>query len=259
MELAWNEGWIVSRLWNTGGALSALPLPPGTVRVIVGVDGAADVHLGEETVTLAPQQLILLDGTTSVTTENQMLWARCEWHLHSPALVQERFAAHFSRPLDMLPGSYALFTAMTNTISTAPSMGWTAGADLLLEALSGSVRAAVLDAVGGSLSLSISQEKLFRDATAVIEARYADRSFDVTALAEELHVSTRYLRTVFAAIGTTPRAAIEARRVEAASALLGTGHKRNRINLETVARSSGFSTVARLQAAPDRNTPAQDR
>lgn len=257
--MASNEGWTVSRLWNTGGALDALPLPVGTVRVIVGVDGTADVRLGEESVVLAPQQLILLDGKTPVTTENQVLWARCEWHLRSPALLQERFATHFSRPLAMRPGSYALFAAITNTISTTPDMGWSPGADLLIDALSGTVRAAVLDSVGGSLSLSVSQEKLFRDATAVIEARYVDRSFDVTALAETLHVSTRYLRTVFGIIGTTPRAAIETRRVEAAAVLLRAGHKRNRTSLEAVAHGSGFSSVARLQAALRRNTsPQQD-
>jgi AraC family transcriptional regulator, positive regulator of tynA and feaB len=57
-------------------------------------------------------------------------------------------------------------------------------------------------------------------AVAFIDTNLADSNLDVSAVASELHVSTRYVQLMFAELLTTPSAFIQARRLEAAAKLL---------------------------------------
>ncbi|MDR6867891.1 AraC-like DNA-binding protein [Microbacterium resistens] len=249
-ELTSSAAWTVSRAWSTAGALDARPLDNGVSRIVVGVDGAASVRLDHhDALRLEPRQLLLVDGRTPVSTESNDVWARYEWHLRSPALRQNRFAAAFSRPLTLKGGGYALIATMTNVISTHGDLGTSGGAGALLDALSGVVMSAVLDATSDTTALSPTQARLIQEAYAIVETRFPDSSFDVTALAEALHVSARYLRRLFAIAGTSPRAAIEERRVRAAEALLTVTPARSKDTLGNIARTAGFSSVPRLQAA----------
>lgn len=88
-----------------------------------------------------------------------------------------------------------------------------------------------------------------RSAHDVIEKRYADPDFDVAALARAMHLSPRQLYRLYAKVRTTPRAAIEARRLHTATALLRGGDGVAPMIREEAAALSGFTSGRRLAAA----------
>ncbi|MDR6868854.1 AraC-like DNA-binding protein [Microbacterium resistens] len=252
VELTTDGSWVVARAWSTTGSLDAEPLGQGATRIIVGVDGAARVHLGEEAVDVRPGEMVVLDGATPARVENDGIWARCEWHLRSPALRQQKFRAHFARAIALLPGDYALVTAITNVISTREDLGEPGGASTLHNALTDIALTGMLNWAGERTTLSPTQAMILQEANAAIESRHADSAFDVRSLAEALHISDRHLRHVYALIGTTPRTAIETRRLAAADAVLGVTPNRGRDTYEAAAQSSGFRSARHLQQALNR-------
>ena len=252
VELVSTDTWTVSRVWSTGGTLDARPLPAGTTRVLVGVDGAAVLRSADSSGTLSPKRMILLDATDSVSMESENLWAWCEWHLRTPALTQRRVRQQHRHALPLAAHDYALVTAMTNVISTRSGFETAGGGNLLLETLAGVTLASLTDAADEHTALSPLQTEIVRRARATIERRYSDPSFDVSALASGLHLSGTYLRRIFAMLGTTPREAIEERRVRAAESFLSLS-ARGRGALTDAARATGFSSAERLQAALDRH------
>ncbi|WP_424937691.1 MULTISPECIES: helix-turn-helix domain-containing protein [Bacteria] len=253
VELTQHRSWTVSRVWSTGGVLSSRSLPHGTVRVIVGVDGEAEIRGVQGADRLRPRQLIFVDGVVPLETANRGIWARAEWHLRAPAFTLDRFIAHHGRPLPLPTDHYDLFTTMTNVISTRPSLGQSPGAELLLDVLTGVVTSGVINAAHESASLSSAQVKILRDAYAAIDEHYADATFSVQTLAAHVSVSTFYLHRLFAASGTTPRRAIEARRIRAASVLLNTTNPESPGAYEDVARVTGFSSGRQMRMAFRRN------
>jgi len=176
------------------------------------------------------------------------LWAWCEWHLRAPALTQRRVRQQYRHALGLAEHDYALMTAMTNIVSTRSGFEAAGGGSLLLEALAGVALASFTDAADEHPALSATQAEILRRARATIDRRYPDPSFDVSALASDLHISATYLRRIFAAIGTTPREAIEERRIRATESFLSLS-ARGRGALTDAARAAGFSSTERLQAA----------
>ena len=256
VELVTDGSWLVSRVWSTDGVLDGQGLGPETVRAIVGVDGIGQAHVEGADLELRPRDLLLLRGDTRVHTENAGVWARCEWHLRSPALQHRKFHPHFARPVRLREDDYTLLTAMTNVISTREGFGSSTGASTLHGALSQVVLAGMLSAADETAALSPSQATILREAKAEIEARYADSDFDVASLAASLHISERYLRRVHALTGTTPRLAIEARRLDDADAVLAAAPTRSRSTFEMAALRSGFRSVRHLQEARQRRNRA---
>ncbi|WP_424935849.1 MULTISPECIES: helix-turn-helix domain-containing protein [Bacteria] len=251
-ELVTSGSWTIARLWSTAGTLRSSPLEAGTIRLILGVAGAADVTVNRTTLRLEPYEIVLLDGETAVRTESADMWARFEWRLIAPALQQPRFRAHFGRALALSREHYALLTTMSNVISTREAFGVSPGSGALQDAFAGAALAAVLDATDETEELSSSLSRILQEARRVIEARYTDESFDVATLAATLRLSMRHLRRPFAALGTTPAQAIEERRLAAADTVLDHTPARSRDTLEQVAMASGFSSVRRLRDALDR-------
>ncbi len=254
VELVGVGSWTVSRVWSTGGALQALPLPAGVTRVLIGVDGEGDVRsVDGRTFRVRPGQLLLVDGQAKVSTQSAGLWARCEWQLHAPALRQEQFQRHFDHPVELPEGSYALITTMTNAISTSADLANISGADHLLEALTATVMAAIGDARTPSEELTGLQAGHLHAADEAIGAHYTQPSFSVAALASEIAVSTVYLHQIYARVGKTPGKAIEERRARAAHMLMKASPFVTRQTWEEAATASGFTSVRRLRAALQRH------
>ncbi|WP_054681990.1 helix-turn-helix domain-containing protein [Microbacterium sp. No. 7] len=249
VEVVASGTWAVARLWSSPCVLTSSPLPPRSIRVVVGVQGEAEVVAGGVGSALRAGQMMVSAGDTPLSTDSSGLWARCEWRLPWRAAQHERFAPHFDRPLPLPVANHALLTSTTNALCGHPALGRSPSAGMLADVLSLIVQSAIVDATGEAMAFTTGQQALFRRAMSVIESRYADSAFDATALAAALHVSSRYLRTVFAVAHTTPRMAIEARRVRAAWTLLGSDDASHGGALTAVARDAGFSTVARMQAA----------
>ncbi|WP_424937384.1 MULTISPECIES: helix-turn-helix domain-containing protein [Bacteria] len=254
VEATAHDSWVVARVWSTAGSLRAKGLDDGWTRVILGVDGMAEVSVNDGSLQIRPHEALFLRADDHVTTTNSGIWARCEWQLHAPTLRQEKFARSFGRALPLQADYYALLTTMTNATSTQPTLGQTGGAGMLLDAFTGVAVAAMLDATGETERLSATQTAILQDARAVIEQRYMDSAFDAGTLASTLGLSARHLRRPFAAVGTTPSRAIEERRLDAADSVLRVTPARSRGTLEQVATIAGFSSARRLRDALKRRS-----
>jgi len=218
------------------------------VRIIIGVTGTATFLFRRgERVELLPQQAIFLEADTNVTTSNTELWARCEWHLILPDARRAPSRNQLATPLDLPSAHYALATSVTNILSTQKKAGQWGN---LEDVLTGTARAALMDGSAESRR-STNMSAILERANEVIESRYVDPAFGPDALAEELHITARYLRRCFASSGTSPSRAIEDRRIAAVEAYMSLVPLRGRA-LEKAAVLSGFSSVRRLRSALDR-------
>ena len=217
--------------------------------MLLSVDGTANITIGRECIALRPRQLLVLDAAAETETKNERLWARCEWRLRSPILRQERFSEYYNRPLTVNAENYSLITSMTNVISTNRRFGESAGETTLHDALASALASTLCTAADEPTTLSPPQAKIIRAARRVIDDCYDDPLFNVRELAKAVSVSPDYLRHLAALTGTSPREMIEKRRVSAANALLRANPVRSRETLEVVRRSSGYTTVRRMQDA----------
>jgi AraC-like DNA-binding protein len=250
--------WKIARIWSTATTLSALPLEPGTTRIIISVAGIASVRIGDALVSLRPGQMILLGSDSNITVEHGGLWARCEWHLRSAALRQDRFTTYLATVLSILSADYMLLTTMTNVISTNPSSGTAHGAGVLLDAFAATVMAAVLNATGGTTVLSSAQTSLVQSVIAMIDEQHHDPSFTIARLVRTTSVSKTHLHRLFAKVGTTPRRMLEARRVATATILLNAISTRNEDVMESIASQSGFPSARTMHAAIQRQQGIDD-
>ena len=249
IDYAQTATWTVARLWSTAGTLETSGGDRGSSRVILSVDGSASILYAGAKITLEPRQMIILDDALPVVTENDALWARCEWLLRSPTLQHQRLSPYFHRPID-IPQEYRhLFTGVTNSISTSPDIASGLGSSALLETLASTVTAAIMDAVGAPVALTPAASSLFHDAMRRIDAQFHDVSFSVSHLAEQMSISTTHLHRVFAAAGTTPRQELEIWRVVAARTILGAAPTRGKVALDDLARRAGFSSSKHMQVA----------
>lgn len=252
VELTASRNWKVGRLWTANLTLEATSLPRGWVRVLLGVDGHGLLHLGEDRIELAPQQMVLLDGRTAISTMNSAIWARCEWQINTPALQQDRLVEQFKKPLTLDKAHHTLLTAMTNVVSTRNSLGGSWGSGVFGDALAGTVTAAVLEASGTTTALSPTQARIVRTAIETIEERYRDSTFSVSDIATATSISVAHLHRLFAATGTTPRQALEERRLSAADTILAATPARDKGALEHAAEQAGFGSARRLRDATRR-------
>ncbi|WP_424936758.1 MULTISPECIES: helix-turn-helix domain-containing protein [Bacteria] len=249
VELATAATWTVARVWSAPGMLVAHPAGEQIHRVILGVDGAVALVVDGVELTLAPREIVVLPGASTITAESGALWARCEWLLNSVALEHPRLAGHLNTPHRLTAEHYALMTTMTNVISTAPAFGTSAGSRTLLGALAATAATAIVDATGKRIDLSPAQAELVERATDIIEANHRDPDFTVRALFRGMAISETHLHHLFSLLGTTPRQAIEARRVATARSLLALTPRRGPGALGDIAVRAGFRTVRTMQAA----------
>ncbi|ALJ21915.1 helix-turn-helix domain-containing protein [Microbacterium sp. No. 7] len=245
VELVQAQRWTVARLWSTRGDLIGRPLPAGTYRAIVTVEGDATLQSRGRQHALGPRQVILLDGPDLVRTENRDLWARLEWRLRPPVPLRPLLAGCLAMPVTLSEHYFRLLTAITNVTATSHPFG----ADMFLEALSATLAAALSDALGIPHGLSPTRTVQYVDALRLIDEHHRDRTFSVETLRHRMSVSESTLHLVFQAAGTTPRQALESRRVATALAELDAAPDGERPDLADVARRSGFTSVRRLQSA----------
>lgn len=256
VEVARSTGWTVARIWSTSCKLKSQPLPWRTTRTIATVDGAAEVTVNGKTFNLTAGQIIVLGNGDEVTVEHEALWARFEWILRS-SMSGMRIDA-WRTPVAVPDGYQHLLGAITNTLVMAPAIGRTRGAALLLEMLSGTVTSLVASASDLPLTMTPHQIELYDRAIDIIDDQYSDPSFDVQALSKLVPLSVSTLHAVFQAAGTTPRRAMEERRVRAALIDLSKFPVPEKGAFERVALSSGFTSAKQLRSALARIRQAHD-
>ncbi|WP_424937307.1 MULTISPECIES: hypothetical protein [Bacteria] len=259
VELSRGATWTVARVWSTAGHLHGTRLRSTTHRILLGVDGEAEVVVDGVPLVLAPRELLVIPPPATVETRSRTLWARCEWHVDSTALDGLHLARHSRTTLALLPRDYALLTTMTNVISTAPAFGTSPGSRILLDALSSTVAAAILDATDTPTSLSPGQADLVARAITLIEQRHTDPTFTITRLAQEMSLTREHLHHLFARTESPPRQVLEARRTRTARSLLSLAPERGKGTLEEIAIASGFTTVRTMKAALARQGDPYDR
>ncbi|MDR6866397.1 AraC-like DNA-binding protein [Microbacterium resistens] len=258
VERAQADSWGVARLWTTPTVLTSHPPARGTegYRVILGIDGDASLLVEGQDIALRPGQLIVLDGSLTIRTENRALWARVEWHLRAPLLRHAEFAEHLSTAVPIRTSHADLIATTTNVISTNLQMAQGPGSPYLLDALTGIVAAAIADSTGAPSALTPAQAVIFQRAIADIGERFRDKDLSADGIARSLAVSRGYLHQVFTAARSTPRQEIESRRVAAALALLDASPSGGRGILERVADRSGFSSARQMRTAIRRQQDA---
>lgn len=257
VELASAPTWTVARVWSTDAILRAKPLPPGSLRVIIGVDGTAMLDSNAIQLRLEPQKMLLLPGSGTATTQNHGLWARIEWQIESAVLGRERLVAHYGKPVSVSAADYALLTAMTNVISTSPSLASSHGAGTLLDALAAVVQSTLLNSTETLAHLTPAQAATIRRAYELTDLHHTDSTFTVARLAASMSVSVSHLHHTIALGGTTPRQLLENRRVTTATALQNAIPRQTKSDAEEIALRSGFSSARALRTATrrQRDTP----
>jgi AraC-like DNA-binding protein len=253
VEAVRTTAWLVARVWSTPAKLKAQRVVPGTIRTIFTADGSANLSVGGKRFDLNAGQFVMLSETEDLTIENNGLWARFEWILRSTML---RDSPRDCGTAITLPDGYQhLIGAITNTLVTAPQIGRGQGAGLLLETLTGTLAAAVATAAGLPTSMTRHQADQYYQAVQVIDARHRDPAFNVQSLCQALAVSMSTLHAVFQAAGTTPRRALEARRVRTAMTEISSRLSVRRGSLDALAKASGFSSAKQMRAAISRHDP----
>lgn len=249
VEMTAAPSWLVGRCWTTPASLAATPLKQRLQRVIVCVDGEVMITRGSEApFRLTRQQMVVIDGAVPLTATTSMMWSWCEWQLVTPFHTTRRRDL-FMQPLVLTEDTFNLMANTTGVFCTQPGLSISPGARALTSALNTTLYAAVLDGLGLPNSLSLTSLELLQRALNLIEARYRDSSFSVRELAEALSVHHSFLNRLFAHIDTTPRRALEERRVESARALLEAGPQRSRVTMDNVAHVSGFASVQQMRSA----------
>jgi AraC-like DNA-binding protein len=249
VEMVSSPTWTVARLWSTAATLHATPRKAKSHRILLGADGEATVSTGSKNQTLRAQQLIVLDGASTVATKNHGVWARYEWHMQSPLFDQEDVVRHCARPIDIKPEYFKVLTSMANAVCVAQGLNGDPCAPILLSAFASSIYAAIKSSIDGNSMLSPGRSALVAAAQQHIEENYADPNFDVAALVKQLAVSRGLLHRAFAAAGTTPRRALEEKRVLCAISLLDSIPAKGVNTYVEVAEQSGFTSTRQMRNA----------
>jgi AraC family transcriptional regulator, positive regulator of tynA and feaB len=135
-----------------------------------------------------------------------------------------------------------LRTAWTQ-LESEDDLGW---ADSLCEVIWPLVEMAYAD-VRSSRPLTTPRDRRQREMFAYIDAHFPEADLCARRIADDSGVSTRYVQILFAAMGTTPTAYIQSRRLEHAAQLLA--QTRRDAAITAIAFDSGFndlSTFCRL-------------
>jgi AraC family transcriptional regulator, positive regulator of tynA and feaB len=135
-----------------------------------------------------------------------------------------------------------LRTAWTQ-LESEDDLGW---ADSLCEVIWPLVEMAYAD-VRSSRPLNTPRDRRRREMFAYIDAHFPEADLCARRIADDSGVSTRYVQILFAAMGTTPTAYIQSRRLEHAAQLLA--QTRRDAAITAIAFDSGFndlSTFCRL-------------
>ncbi|WP_353112804.1 helix-turn-helix domain-containing protein [Microbacterium sp.] len=235
----------LSRIWLTGGRLQPVP-HYGDLRVVLVVDGEAELDSRGWRIDVGPWDLLLLDA--AVPTR---ITARSGFGFMQFIAENERLVEYHPRPevpirITDPASAQVLATMVSATLAIGLSPG-EHGTPFIARAFENIVaaiiaRATSTDAADAAWS---SPSELSR-ALAVIAAHHTDPDFDVTRLAALLHLSRRHVVRVLARIGTTPSAAIRHARLTTAAALV---EDDPRAHSDRSAQAAGFRDLRALRRA----------
>ncbi|MBS1674323.1 MAG: helix-turn-helix transcriptional regulator, partial [Actinobacteria bacterium] len=208
--------WTVGRAW-TAGVLSRAPeRTVGALHVFVGVEGRGSIVVGDEEITVADRQVVIVDADRDTQLSSVAPWARLEWVLVAPALVLSRTLQPHA-PVVVHDLHWDMIAAMTNTLVGREPAGPVADSLPPLDGIGHVLGQLLLVALGDADLLAQPQgsptaEVLMLRARTLIAENFADPAYAVRDLRRDLALSNTHLHRLFADQGTTPRRELEARR-----------------------------------------------
>ncbi|GAA2240703.1 AraC family transcriptional regulator [Herbiconiux moechotypicola] len=253
----------VARLWLPAGTREAVRSPTALrALVVVAMDGAVSVRVGEHGLTLEPGHGTVIDLSLPTSVTHTAATTVVEVTL--PLALLDR-AAPASPPAMLGAGLAPLLGLATTLVFRRLHEG--AGAPQWRRMLVEAVAGALAHERGGPCGVAEPALTVERPTAAAlllarlrrhIELHYADPALTATALAGALNVSRVYLHKVAAVFGTTPAREIESVRVREALAMLADGRENS---LERVAQRTGFAHGRLLERAirPGPHTTATAR
>lgn len=244
--------WAAERIWSSPGVLEADADPASTFCCLISVEGAVRMHAGESSFVLDEHKFVVLESAAPLSAASEGASARMEMRFTSSRLGAEQFKKLLGQPLEVSEAHWQLAVAMLTTLISAPPPPGSGTLSLrgvlehLVISLLSEARDQRLLAHGGAGS------DLLVRAMRMIDANFDRPDFSVAMLASMMAVSPTHLHRVFAPMELSPRRAIEQTRVRAATDLLAHPDPAAPIDLNVVAKTSGFSSVRQMRNALDR-------
>lgn len=246
----------LARIWHTAAGLVSTRTRPGLLLVIQ-LDGACRIRIAAEgPQDFDPGSLAVIPSGAGHSFESSTPVARMEIEVGEVALPEALLRAVAAGIVldDSLLS--ATLTSCVNSALNSSLQPQTPGFAAFRLAIGNLVTATLLSSIA---TVDDQEDRrvptLFREAKNLIARRAADTAFSVSALADELRISSQYLRSIFATHGTTARAEIMRARLALAEQFLH-GSDGGRLSPRDAARLAGFRDERAMQAALRRRRPA---
>lgn len=249
MDSRGGRGWRATRLWSSAGTFTGVPLRRGMVRAVVGVDGEGTIRTPAGSAVMHAHTIVALPGDWPIETTQTTPWARLVWEVDYPALQLAGFAAAFARVLSVKEPLWDLVAAITNVLAPSGDQPRSDEDPFLADALGSTLAAALASAAAPMIA---SRPSLYAEAVRIVDAHHRDPALNVTSLAQRLSISAPHLHRLFAYEGTSPREAIEERRVATVHALRQRSD--GELSESELAARAGFTSVRRMRDAIHRQS-----
>lgn len=227
-----------------GGRRTTLGAPAPPVKLLVQLEGSAQVRQGGRAVELQGSMFTLLDGAQPFSIDMPLEHRQLLVQLPRAAVVA-RFRGIERRtalPLGIGdPADALVFGFVCSLASQARALSPLAGAHAL---------AALVEMLGAVTALQNGdrRESLVHQARAIIELELADESLSPETLAARFRVSRRHLDSLFKRSGASVSACIWERRLSKAAAQLR-DPARQRAGVSEICFESGFKDPAHFARA----------
>lgn len=241
--------WTIGRAWSAGLALDSVALPNGMKRVLIGAEGNMTLQLAHDSVTLSRQQLLILDAQDSIRVSSAEPWARFEWIVQAAALGLQRHEPGHGRSLEISQAHWELIAAISNSLINTEMSLESPGLTMIGGVLSQTITAALADQLNPQGDGARPIHPLLLSARRLIAENYANPSYSVEDLRNDLSISKTHLHRLFATAGTSPRRDLERRRVMAAQEMIHALSATRPSDLAEIATAAGFSSRERMQRA----------
>ncbi|MDF2991364.1 MAG: hypothetical protein K0S37_1878 [Microbacterium sp.] len=238
----------VGRAWSAGGTYRSVSFADG-LYVTLLVEGSSVVTYDGVSFPQEANQIVLSDSRAETVARLTSPTARYTWRFHSSVLSHTPIRERLGEPITIGRDAWRVAASLTNGAIEAPPA---VASSTYLSQASELVLAAVLEDVAGLSRSRRSRrpDQVYGDAMQAIEVSFRNPSYGPTAVAADVLVSYRSLRRAFAAMGTTPSAALERRRTRELNELRGPD--RTAALLSHAYQAAGFASVSQARAALQR-------
>lgn len=240
-------GWGIGRANLPGGRFQTARQPRRVFRIFLLVEGEIVCIVNNRQIPVRAGESISIRSDQKLVVLSKRPWLRYEWLLRSNWPAEERILA-----VPWSPAYQKLFVSVSDSLLEHPEISEDQGSAAIWDVMASIMSSMRATLRGIPVSLTPYREAQYQKAVGTIEELYGDPTFSVEILAQSTGASLSALHAVFKAAGTTPRRAIEERRVRAAFAHLSVLRNRSYETLQKVATEVGFRSVKQLKSAMNR-------